>query len=161
MAQYGGYRIEDEPRPGALAKWAVSPFWPLLGLMLGGAWLGLPWFVFNAIAVGSPTRLREWLLAGLCLVGSLIIGVVLLQLVDAGYIQSQAQIQYALLILVVWKLAIGYLLFMQQNATIEIYQYYGGVLNRFGLPVVLVGAFVLKGMVIKWVPATLWYLVVS
>ncbi len=26
MAQYGGYRIEDEPRPGALAKWAVSPF---------------------------------------------------------------------------------------------------------------------------------------
>ncbi|WP_460146261.1 hypothetical protein [Pseudomonas sp. H3_H08] len=121
----------------------------------------MPWFVFNAIAVGSPTRVREWLLAGLCLVGSLVIGAVLLQLVGAGYIQSQAQIQYALLTLVVWKLAIGYLLFMQQNATIEIYQYYGGVLNRFGLPVVLVGAFVLKGMVIKWVPATLWYLVVS
>lgn len=161
MAQYGGYRIEDEPRPGALAKWAVSPFWPLLGLMLGGAWLGLPWFVFNAIAVGSPTRVREWGLAGLCLLGSLVIGAVLLQCVAAGYIQTQAQIQYALLILVVWKLAIGYLLFMQQNATIEIYQYYGGELNRFGLPVVLVGAFVLKGMVIKWVPATLWYLVVS
>lgn len=161
MAQYGGYRIEDEPRPGALAKFAVSPFWPLLGLMLGGAWLGLPWFVFNSIAVGSPTRVREWILAGVALVGSIVIGFALLQLVGAGYIQTPAEIQYALLALVVWKLTIGYLLYMQQNATIEIYQYYGGVLSRFGFPLALIGGFVLKGMVINWVPNTLWYLVMS
>ncbi|WP_448651624.1 hypothetical protein ACSHWC_28050 [Pseudomonas fluorescens] len=161
MAQYGGYRIEDEPRPGALAKWAVSPIWPLLGLMLGGAWLGLPWFVFNSIAVGSPTRVREWVLAGVALVGSVVIGFGLLQLVGFGYIQSQAQIQYALLVLVVWKLSLGYLLYIQQNETIEIYQYYGGVLNRFGLPLALIGGFVLKSMVVNWVPSTLWYLVVS
>ncbi|WPO00581.1 hypothetical protein [Pseudomonas sp. MUP55] len=161
MAQYSGYRIEDEPRPGALAKWAVSPLWPLLGLMLGGAWLGLPWFVFNSIAIGSPTRVREWLLAGVALVGSVLIGFVLLQLVGGGYLQTQAQIQYALLVLVVWKLLLGYVLYMQQNATIEIYQYYGGELSRFGLPLALIGGFVLKGMVVKWLPYTLWYLVVS
>ncbi|MGY2289465.1 hypothetical protein ACW9H6_07160 [Pseudomonas sp. SDO528_S397] len=161
MAQYGGYRIEDEPRPGAWAKFAVSPFWPLLGLMLGGAWLGLPWFMFNSIAVGSPTRVREWTLAAVALVGSLVIGYGLIQLVGSGVIQSQAQVQYALLVLVVWKLSIGYLLYMQQNETIEIYQYYGGELSRFGLPLALIGGFVLKGAVVKWLPYTLWYLVVS
>jgi hypothetical protein len=161
MARYGGYRIEDEPRPGALAKWAVSPFWPLLGMMLGGAWLGLPWFVFNSIAVGSPTRVREWCLAGVALVGSVFIGWALIQLAGSGYLASQAQVEYALLVLVVWKLTIGYLLYMQQNQTIEIYQYYGGELNRFGLPLALIGGFVLKGMVVKFLPYTLWYLVVS
>ncbi|RAU44131.1 hypothetical protein [Pseudomonas sp. RIT412] len=161
MARYGGYRIEDEPRPGALAKWAVSPFWPLLGMMLGGAWLGLPWFVFNSIAVGSPTRVREICLAGVALVGSVAIGLALMQLAGAGYLATQAQVQYALLVLVVWKLTIGYLLYMQQNQTIEIYQYYGGELSRFGLPLALIGGFVLKGMVVKLLPYTLWYLVVS
>ncbi|MFK3795194.1 MULTISPECIES: hypothetical protein [unclassified Pseudomonas] len=161
MARYGGYRIEDEPRPGPLAKWAVSPFWPLLGMMLGGAWLGLPWFVFNSIAVGSPTRVREWCLAGAALVGSVIIGWALMQLAGSGYLATQAQVQYALLVLVVWKLTIGYLLYMQQNQTIEIYQYYGGELNRFGLPLALIGGFVLKGAVVKFLPYTLWYLVVS
>ena len=97
----------------------------------------------------------------MALVGSIVIGFALLQLVGAGYIQTPAEIQYALLVLVVWKLTIGYLLYMQQNATIEIYQYYGGELNRFGLPLALIGGFVLKGMVVKWLPYTLWYLVVS
>ena len=45
--------------------------------------------------------------------------------------------------------------------SIELYQYYGGVLNRFAPLVALAGAFLLKGIVVTLVPATLWYLVVS
>lgn len=161
MATQSVYRIEDEPRPGALAKFAVAPFWPLLGLMMGGLWLGLPWFVLNSIAVGSPNRVKEWIWVAVGAVGSLVIGLILINLVEAGYLGNQSRVQYALLVLVVWKLSIGYVLFNLQNATIELYQYYGGVLNRFAPLVALGGAFVLKSFVIKLVPATLWYLVVS
>ena len=54
------YRIADEPTPGRLAGLVVNPFWPLLGAMLGGFWLALPWFALNAAALGSATRRREW-----------------------------------------------------------------------------------------------------
>jgi hypothetical protein len=60
MPRAGGrYVIIDEPQPGRLASMAVSPSWPLLGMMLGGSWLGLPWFLFNSIAMGSPNLKRE------------------------------------------------------------------------------------------------------
>lgn len=156
-----GYRLQDEARPGTLAKLAVEPLWPLLGLMLGGAWLGLPWFALNGLAVGSPTKGRELLIAGVGLLGSLLIAFGLLSAWQAGYIVSKEAMQYALLVLVVWKLVIGYALFSLQSATIELYQYYGGVLNRFGLPVVLLGAFALRGPVLELLPSPLWYLVVS
>lgn len=161
MAAQGIYRIDDEPRPGTLAKFASAPFWPLLALMMGGLWLGLPWFVFNSIAVGSPTRVREWVWVGVGVLGSVLIGLALMWLLSAGYIVSKAQVQYALLVLVVWKLTIGYVLFTLQNATIELYQYYGGALNRFAPLVAIAGAFVLKSAVLNLVPATLWFLVLS
>lgn len=155
------YRIDDEPQPGTLAKFAVSPLWPLLGLMMGGAWLGLPWFLFNSIAVGSPTRVRETALVAVSLVGSVLIGLLLIWLVRSGFIGSHAGVEYALLVLLIWKLAIGYVLYIQQNATVELYQYYGGVLNKFGLLVVLAGAFYVRKLVLGAVPAQLWYLVMS
>lgn len=154
------YRLDDEPRPGALARLAVEPLWPLLGLMLGGAWLGLPWFVLNGIAVGSPTRVREAALAAIGLLGSLGLAFGLLYLWQGGVL-DKGGLQYAMLVLVVWKLAIGYALFVMQASTIELYQYYGGVLNRFGLPVVLLGAFFLRGLVLNLLPFTLWFLVLS
>ncbi|BCD87408.1 hypothetical protein PSm6_38150 [Pseudomonas solani] len=154
------YRLDDEPRPGALARLAVEPLWPLLGLMLGGAWLGLPWFVLNGMAVGSPTRVREAALAAIGLLGSLGLAFGLLYLWQGG-ILDKGSLQYAMLVLVVWKLAIGYALFVMQASTIELYQYYGGVLNRFGLPVVLLGAFFLRGLVLNLLPFTLWFLVLS
>lgn len=154
------YRLDDEPRPGALARLAVEPLWPLLGLMLGGAWLGLPWFVLNGMAVGSPTRVREAVLAAIGLLASLGLAFGLLYLWQGG-ILDKGSLQYAMLVLVVWKLAIGYALFVMQASTIELYQYYGGVLNRFGLPVVLLGAFFLRGLVLNLLPFTLWFLVLS
>lgn len=161
MARSTSYRLEDEPRPGALARVAVEPLWPLLALMLAGAWLGLPWFVLNGFAVGSPSRYRELLLASLCMLGSVAIGFALLYAWQAGYIESKAGLQYAMLVLVVWKLAIGYTLFSLQSSTIELYQYYGGVLSRWGLPIALLGAFLLRSMVLGLLPFTLWLLVMS
>ena len=161
MATRSTYRIDDEPRPGAWARMAVSPFWPLLGLMLGGSWLGLPWFAFNSIAVGSPTRTRELLLVAAGFAGSVVLGLMLLHLVGNGYIASQASVQYALLVLLIWKLAIGYALFVQQSATIELYQYYGGVLSRYGIAVVLLATFVLRDKVLSGVSSSLWFLVMS
>jgi hypothetical protein len=161
MATRSTYRIDDEPRPGPWARMAVSPFWPLLALMLGGCWLGLPWFAFNAIAVGSPTRTRELCLVAAGFAGSVVIALMLVQLVQAGYIASEAGVQYALLVLLIWKLAVGYALFVQQSATIELYQYYGGTLSRYGIAVALVGSFFLKGPVLQAVPSTLWRLVMN
>lgn len=161
MAAQSRYRIDDEPRPGTLARFAVSPFWPLLGLMMGGAWLGLPWFLFNSVAVGSPTRTRETLLVAASFVGSVLIGLLLIWLVKSGFIGTEAGVQYALLVLLIWKLAIGYVLYIQQNATVELYQYYGGVLNKYGVLVVLAGAFYVRKLVLGLVPAELWFLVMS
>ncbi|WPO98672.1 hypothetical protein SFA35_18820 [Pseudomonas sp. HR96] len=160
-ARSSTYRIDDEPRPSAWARLAVSPLWPLLGLMLGGTWLGLPWFAFNSVAVGSPTRTRELTLVAVGIAGSVVIGLMLVHAVNVGYIRSAASWQYALLLVLIWKLAIGYALFVQQSATIELYQYYGGVLNRFGIVVVLLATFVLRDPIISAIPHTLWLLVVS
>jgi hypothetical protein len=85
----------------------------------------------------------------------------LLHLRGSGYLDSNASIQYALLVLLIWKLAIGYILYVQQSATIELYQYYGGALSRYGIAVVLAGTFFLRDAVLQGVPATLWFLVMS
>lgn len=161
MATRSTYRLDDEPRPGPLAQMAVSPFWPLLAMMLAGTWLGLPWFAFNSVAVGSPTRTRELLLVAVGFVGSLVLAMMLLHLWQGGYLASQASIQYALLVLLIWKLAIGYALFVQQSATIELYQYYGGVLSRYGIAVVAVASFIVQDRVVKIVPSLLWQLVMQ
>lgn len=130
------YRILDEPRPGALSHLAVRPFWPLLGLMLGGFWLALPWFVFNGIAVGSPTRGREILisLGGLAGAAALTFGIFALD--GAGWIDSRLEVKLALLVVLVWKLGVAYALCMLQSRSFELYEHFGGRV-RNGLLVVL------------------------
>ncbi len=53
------YRIADDPEPSAEARFAVSTHWAFLATVLGGSWIGLPWFVFNGRAIGSATRKEE------------------------------------------------------------------------------------------------------
>ena len=50
------YHIADEPAASPLSKYAVSPLWPMLAVMFGGAWLAWPWFAVNAFAIGSASR---------------------------------------------------------------------------------------------------------
>lgn len=120
------YRIIDEPTPGTLSKLSVNPVWPLLSFMLVGSWLAIPWFIFNGVAVGSPTIRREiaWCVAGL--VVSAVFAVVLLIYYDFNN-DATGQLKYLLLVLIVWKLAVMYVLYSLQSHTIELYEYYGGV----------------------------------
>lgn len=147
------YRIQDEPRPSRLAQFATHPLWPLLGMMIGGVWLGWTWFVFNAFAVGSPTRWRElaWIIGGLMISAAIIL--VISYLDHLGHLKDEATVKYALLVLTVWRLGVGYVVFTLQARTIEIYEYYGGVL-RNGLIVFLLGAFLGRPFVLEALPVT-------
>jgi hypothetical protein len=134
-----GYRILDEPRPGALANAAVSPVWPLLAVMFGGAWLSWPWFAFNAYAIGSPTRRRELAIAAGGFVGTAGLVLALLLLADSGWVEGVG-ISYALVVLVVWKLLISYWLYVLQGRTFALFEHFAGSAKN-GLPVVFLGYF--------------------
>jgi hypothetical protein len=135
----GDYRILDEPRPGALARLAVNPLWPLLAVMFGGTWISWPWFVVNAFAVGSPTRWRETALAAAGFAGTaaLFVGLVLL---DARGVFGASGLAYAGVGLVVWKLAVSYWLYVLQGRTFALFEYFHGA-ARNGVLVVFAGYF--------------------
>jgi len=138
------YRILDEPQPGTLSSFAVQPFWPLLGVMLGGAWLSWPWFVFNAFAIGSPTRRSETGIAAIGFAGNVVLSIVLLTLLGSDVLPSTA-VPYLGLVLVVWKIGISYWLFVKQTRTFGIYEYYGGAV-RNGVFVLVLAYFAMRGL---------------
>ncbi len=154
------YRLHDEPEPSALANWVVNPSWPLLAVMVAGAWLSWPWFAFNAIAMGSPTRKKEIALAVGGFVGTLIIAVVVLALIDRGVIGSRLGIRLAVLAIVGWKLGVSYALYLLQNRTFHIYEYYEGAV-RSGARLLAVGVFILRPLIIDLSDSTLWKIIVS
>jgi hypothetical protein len=131
-----GYRIVDEPVPSRLARLVVNPFWILLGLMLGGAGLGFPWFAFNAIAVGSASRGKELALAAAGLMGSLLLTYVGILLFDDGTLTREA-LPYAFTVLLVWKLGVGYALQISQTKSFQLYVYFGGTAKKGLILVVL------------------------
>ncbi|MEM1201622.1 MAG: hypothetical protein AAGN66_00185 [Acidobacteriota bacterium] len=136
MSQPDGYRLLDEPQPGAMAQLVVDPLWPLLAVMFGGAWLSWPWFALNGFAVGSPTRRRElaWAVGGFA--GSAALVVALGVLTGRG-ILAGVGIQYALVGLTVWKLLVSYRLYLLQARSFGLYRYFGGAV-RNGFLVILV-----------------------
>jgi hypothetical protein len=148
-----GYLIADEPAPSRLARFAVNPVYPFLALMLGGLWIAWPWFLFNSLAVGSPTRRAEiaWLLGGFAAIVALT-GAELVVVVGLGIGPTWA-IPYLVLLITVAKLLVGYAVHVLQNRTIEIYEYYGGVLQN-GLPVAILAAVagdrLLQGLPVFW-----------
>jgi hypothetical protein len=136
----GSYRIADEPVPGRLAGLAVNPFWPLVASMVAGFWLALPWFAFNAAAMGSATRRREWAWIAGGLVVSAGLGGGLLWAVDHEVLGVRA-FRYALLGLVAWRLAVAYVLFALQQPSFELHRHFGGA-SRNGVLLVAAGALV-------------------
>lgn len=120
------YAIPDEPLPGPMARWTVDPMWPLFAQMLGGSWIALPWFVFNSIALGSPTRHREWALAATSLLGSAALLAGVIALADAGWLDGTG-VRLALLSLVALKLAVAYGLYLLQARGFELWRHFGGV----------------------------------
>ena len=130
------YRIADEPAPSTLAHVAVNPLFPFLAVMLGGTWIGFAWFAVNSFAVGSPTRVKEiaWLIGGLATAA--LVAVATYYAFGAGLIVAR-HIPYVALVLLVVKLAAAYAVHILQSRTIEVYEYYGGVL-RNGVPIAIV-----------------------
>jgi len=118
------YRLPDEPRPGALAANACDPMWPLLGMMLVGTWFGLAWFAFNSIALGSPTRAREFGLIALVLLGSVALVLLLVAAFAAGWLDKHS-LRYALLSLTCLRLGCGYGLSVLQSRVFELHTYFG------------------------------------
>ncbi|HEX5750880.1 MAG TPA: hypothetical protein VFZ09_31940 [Archangium sp.] len=129
------YRILDEPRPGTLGHLVVNPVFPLLSLMMGGAWLGVPWFIFNGFAMGSTTRRKETALAVLLVPMTLLLILLLGTLVRLEVLTA-ASAPYAGVGITVWKLAVGYVLFNLQQRGFALHEYYGGVVRNGALVLV-------------------------
>jgi hypothetical protein len=132
------YRIADEPTGSRFASLTVNPFWPLLAAMLAGAWLALPWYAVNGLAMGSATRRRElwWVGAGLAVSAAL--GGALFWAVDGGRIPL-GSFRYLLVGLVAWRLTVAYALYSLQQSSFELHRYFGGS-SRNGALLVVAGA---------------------
>jgi hypothetical protein len=107
----------------------VSPSGPLLAAMLCGAWMTWPWFAFNAIAIGSPTRKKEITWAAIGAAGTVALAGLISALLAGGYLESRTAIRLVVLGVVTWKLSISYYVSHIQSRTFEVYRYYGGIVR--------------------------------
>ncbi|HEY8431811.1 MAG TPA: hypothetical protein VIL20_25705 [Sandaracinaceae bacterium] len=151
------YRITDEPEKSRLAHLTVRPTMVLLSLMLGGAWIAYPWFALNGFAMGSPTRRREAALCALGFVGALVLVLGLGALLTFTPVPREAA-KYLALVVVVFKLGIGYRVTMLQDRTFPIYEHFGGTV-RNALPI-LGAAFLGRLAILELLPG-FWALVLG
>jgi len=153
------YQIADEPVETSLRAYVVRPSVPLLASMLAGAWLSWPWFAFNAIAMGSPTRHKEIALCIAAFAGTGLLGALVIELARAGVLPAGAPLRLALLGIVTFKLAITYYISMVQERTFHVYEYYGGPVRAAGR--ILTTGYLLNGLVIGLSDHPLWIIIVS
>jgi len=153
------YHIADEPIETSLRAYVVRPSTPLFAIMLGGAWLSWPWFAFNAIAMGSPTRRKEIALCLAAFLGTGLLGALVIALARAGVIGSGAPLRLALLAIVTFKLTITYYISMVQERTFHVYEYYGGPVRAAGA--ILAAGYLLNDLVIGLSDNPLWIIIVS
>lgn len=153
------YQIADQPVETSLRGYVVRPSMPLAAIMLGGAWLSWPWFAFNAIAMGSPTRRKEVALCAAAFAGTAALGAIVIALFDAGVLPEGAPVRLAVLGVVTFKLTITYHISVVQSRTFHVYEYYGGPVRN---PRRLLGAaYLLRGVVIGLVDHPLWVIIVA
>ena len=119
------YHIHDEPTGSRSHALIVNPFWPLLTMMLAGAWMGMVMFGLNAVLLRGPTWRRELLLAALVLLGAAMLYILILAAVGQRWL-PELLLKYALLGIFVWKFTLGYWLFFLQQNTFALYEYFGG-----------------------------------
>lgn len=143
------YRIIDEPRGSALRSWVVKPFWPWIALMLGGVWVGAPWFIFNSVAMGSPSRTKEIVAAAALpfVLGGSILGLLMLA---GAFDLPQVTFKYFVLPGILFKMVIGYFLFMTQSRAFQLHEHFGQP-SRNGA-IVAVAAFFLRDRVLDSLP---------
>lgn len=143
------YRILDEPAPGTLARFAVSPFWPLLAMMMAGVWLAAPWFAWNGFALGSATKKSEAWLAG----ASLVLPIPLLYLAELLFEAlaiPESRGPYVYIVLTGIKLIFAYAIWFRQERSSALYTYYGGALRNGAMP--LIAGVVVRMAVFAYAP---------
>jgi len=153
------YMIADEPHETSLGAYVVNPSAPLLASMMCGAWMTWPWFAFNAIAMGSPTKKKELTLCAIALGGTVLLGWLMLALVDGGVIPLGTPFKFAMLAISTWKLAFAYYISSVQSRTFHVYEYYGGTV-RTASGIIGTG-FWLKGLVFALSDDPLWIIIVG
>jgi hypothetical protein len=153
------YAIADEPIESSRRHLVVDPSAPLLAEMVCGSWLSLPWFAFNAIAMGSPTRRKEIALCLLTLAVTTVLGATVLALREIGVIESRTVLRFAILGIVTWKLAMAYAIHTLQARTFHVYEYYGGPV-RSASAVISTG-WLLRDVVLGLSDDPLWEIIVS
>jgi len=134
------YRLVDEPRPGGLSHLVVSALWPLLALMLAGAWAGWAWLVFNSVAMGSATMRKEVFYAVAGILGSCLIALGLGWLL-ANNLVGREGMRYLVVVPTVWKLYCGMRIYYTQSDSQQLFEYVGGH-TRNGLFVLIALVFV-------------------
>jgi len=155
------YILDDEPTDtGKLQPYIVDPMWPLLAVMMAGTWLGWPWLLLNGRALGSPHWQRQVRLLALGLGVTTLLALLIVALLNADIIRTRTQLQLALLVVTVWKLAISYKVHALQLGTFELYRYYGAEV-RSGLRVVVLGAYVGRALMLGLFDSALWIIIIS
>jgi hypothetical protein len=158
MAQ-AAYKLPDEPSPGILQNLVVNPMWPLLAIMFVGAWLALPWFVFNAFAIGSPTRIKELLITVAGWLGIFLLAVAVVKCFEALAL-ADSNLKYGFQLVVIAKLGVAYWLYFLQSRTFEIYEHFNGMV-RNGLLPVIVGTMFLRKDILSLVDNVVWVMAVG
>lgn len=152
------YQIADEPQESSLSNYVVRPDAPLLAMMVCGAWLAWPWFVFNSIALGSPTKRKEIGLCVAAVAGTAVLGAILIALWKAGILRGTS-LRFALLAITTWKLTLAYYVCVIQSRTFHVYEYYGGTVRQ-SRAVIGTGMY-LRGLVVGMSDNPLWIIIVA
>lgn len=120
------YAIADEPHDTPWKHLVVSPSGPLLAQIIVGSFLALPWFAFNAFALGSPTKRKELLLCALQLIVTVALGTLLLWADDRELIESRTLLQLLTLAILTWKIYIAHAITTIQQRGYQVFELYGG-----------------------------------
>lgn len=168
------YTRHDLPRSQHGPLPAVRPFTVLAATVFAGVWLGWPWYVFNAFALGIEDKRRLLKRLTLGLLGASAISVLVFALDEPDAVAPSlvglflddpeprefSWIPYLLIALVGWKSAIGYLACEDQRLPAQVFEYYGGTV-RNGLPLVAAGAFLRGWILLELLPFGWWTLVLA
>lgn len=152
------YAIADEPHDTPWKHLVVSPTGPMIAEIVCGSWLSLPWFVANAIVLGSPTRRKELALVVLAIAGTAALGSLVLWADDRDLIESRTLYQLAILAIVTWKIGIAYAITRIQSRVYQVYELYGGPARSTTF--VIAAGILIRPYVLDLVDDPLWWIIV-